>query len=78
VSALRGRPDPGDHQAAAQASTAAGSTIADVSLVAAARPAAAPASIHHARPPVVAMRPTAMTNANVKHAYSVSWMNIRE
>src|SRR4029078_6544128 len=78
VSALRGRPDPRDHHAAIAARIAAGSTMTDVSFVAMARPAAAPATIHHARPPPVAIRPTATTNASVKHANSVSWMNIRE
>ena len=52
--------------------------MTDVSLVATARPAATPASTDHARPPPVATRPTAITNASVKQANSDSWMYIRE
>ena len=44
ASACRGRDDPSDHHAIALAASAAGSTIADVSFVATARPAATPAS----------------------------------
>ena len=61
-----------------QAASAAGSTMTDVSLVAIARPAATPASVDQPSPPPVITRPTAITNASVKHAKSDSWMNIRE
>ncbi len=78
ASGASGRSGPSDHQAIAQATSAAGSTMADVSLVATARPAATPDSVHHAGPPPIATRPTAITNASVKQANSDSWMNILE
>ncbi len=52
--------------------------MADVSLVATARPAATPDSVHHIGPPPIATRPMAITNASVKQANSDSWMNILE
>ena len=52
--------------------------MTDVSLVATARPAATPASVDQARPPPVATRPMAITNASVKQANIDSWMYIRE
>ena len=67
-----------DPQATTHARRAAGRTITDVSLVAIARPAATPASVDHARPPPIATRPTAITNASVKQANNASWMYMRE
>jgi hypothetical protein len=46
--------------------------MTDVSFVAAARPAATPASVDHAIPPPSVTRPIAITNASVKQANSDS------
>ncbi len=62
----------------ALATSATGSTMTAVSLVAAASPAATPARTNQAMPPPVATRPTPATNASVKQVKSASWMYIRE
>ena len=79
MSAFRGRPAPTDHHAIAPAAATAGSTtIAAVSFVAIASPAATPVIAAHATPPPVATRPTPITKASAKQANSASWMYIRE
>ena len=70
--------DPSDHHARAQAASDAGSTMTAVSLVAAASPAAMPASTGHRQPGSVVARPIAIANVSAKQANIDSWMYIRE
>ena len=62
----------------AQAVKAAGSMMAEVSLLATARPAATPASTDHFSAPSLTRRPSAIANASEKQANRDSWMYIRE